>query len=406
MNGQEIKALRSQLGLTQKALAEEIGGRGQHGCPMGKGRTAGPSDTMRKCLLAVAESLPSGTAVTGTPDIGLDPYHGAILAHLSRRLDPELFEQCAVQLLRIDWPALVPVRGGQDQGFDGAVADRDLPGSFLLAVTTGKTPVRNLRTSLNSAKRNGRNPRQALFATSQPVTPATRRKLRDAAKDAGVTLVQTYDRDWFAGCLYHHPQWCKRLLGLTGRPRALSVYPVSHRPVLGDHVLGRKQEKKWILGHRGDCLIVGEPASGKTFLLRALALEKKALFLVDGDREQIANDIRELEPERIIVDDAHVSPSSIGNLVQIRSAINADFRIIATCWPGYENRTGADLQISQSDVLKLNLVDADTMIEIIKSMGLSSPDELLRIIRKQAAGPDRVWQRRWPNFASLETFAP
>ena len=143
---------------------------------------------------------------------------------------------------------------------------------------------------------------------------------------------------------------------------------------------------EWLQAPHGDCLIVGEPGSGKTFLLRALALQGRAFFLVDEDREQIANDLRTLKPEAVIVDDAHVRPMSIGNLVQIRCELHADFRIIATCWPGEMERVRPDLKIGHHNTVTLDRIDADTMIEIIKSVGIQGPNELLYAIRSQAAG--------------------
>ena len=316
----------------------------------------------------------------------LDPHHRAILDGLNGNLDPQAFEKCAVDLLQTVWSGLVPIRGGRDDGFDGAVADGASQEPFPLIVTTGANLTGNLRKSLDSAMRAGWKPQRAIFATSRRVKPAVRRKLFKAAREKGVTLVQTFDQDWFAGRLYRDPQWCKRLLGVTGRPHALSVFPVSRRPVLGDEVLGREREMKWLQEPRGDRLIVGEPGSGKTFLLRALALQGGALFLVDEDREQIANDLRALEPEAVIVDDAHVRPTSIGNLVQLRCELHADFRIIATCWPGETERVRADLQIGHHNTLTLDRIDADTMIEIIKSVGIWGPSDLLYSIRRQAAG--------------------
>ena len=332
------------------------------------------------------EGLPSSeAAVTRTSGVILDPHHQEILGGLNARLDPDAFEQCAVELLQRDWPGLVPVRGGRDGGFDGAVADGNQE-PFPLIATTGKKLVGNLRDSLDSAKHNGLKPKRALFATSRHITPDIRGKLIKAAREKGVTLVQTYDQDWFAGRLYREPEWCKRLLRVTGRPHALSVFPISRRPVLGDDVLGRDREMKWILEHPGDCLLVGQPGSGKTFLLRALALEGRALFLVDEDREQIANDLRSLQPAAVIVDDAHVHPASIEGLREIRNQVCADFRIIATCWPGEANRIWSDLQIGQSDSLTLDLLDANTIVEIIKAVGVLGPNKLLSAIRSQAAG--------------------
>ncbi|HEX8395673.1 MAG TPA: hypothetical protein VF665_25195, partial [Longimicrobium sp.] len=55
-----------------------------------------------------------------------DPFYREIVARLNdsdNRLDPELFERCAADLLRGLYPGLVPVRGGTDAGMDGAVAD-------------------------------------------------------------------------------------------------------------------------------------------------------------------------------------------------------------------------------------------------------------------------------------------
>ena len=86
-----------------------------------------------------------------------------------------------------------------------------------------------------------------------------RKKLVDAARTQGVTLRQTYDQQWFAQRLYSDPHWCKRLLGVTGRPAALSPFPVSQRPLLGDFVLGREREIHWLREQEGDCLLVGEP---------------------------------------------------------------------------------------------------------------------------------------------------
>ena len=63
-----------------------------------------------------------------------------------------------------------------------------------------------------------------------------------------------------------------------------------------------------------------------------------------------------------------------------------DFRIIATCWPGEAEAVRVALTIGTPDTLTLNPIDADTMIEIIKSLGIQGPNELLRSIRVQAAG--------------------
>lgn len=385
MDGSEIRELRTRLGLTQKALADVIGVSPNTVARWERGQL-GISPAMTDRVLAAAASLPSGAAITRTPGVVVDSHHQTILDGLNGQLDPEVFEACAVDLLHTVWPGIVPVRGGGDGGFDGAVPDPDSQEPFPLIATTGTDLLRNFRTSLDSAKRTGWKPRRALFATSRRITPAIRRKLFEAARERGVNLVQTLDQDWFANRLYREPQWCKRLLRVTGRPPALSVFPLTRRPVVGDEVLGREREMQWLLEPRGDCLLVGEPGSGKTFLLRALALQGKALFLVDEDREKIANDVRSLKPEAVILDDAHVRPESMGMLDQLRREVRAEFRVIATCWPGEAETVRAGLSIGQSDTLTLDRIDADTMIEIIKSVGIHGPNELLRSIRTQAEG--------------------
>ena len=318
--------------------------------------------------------------------VTLDPHHEKILDALDGHLDHVVFEACAVELVRQDgWP-VVPVIGGQDDGFDGAVADgKGEP--FPLLSTIGEDLLGNFKDNVMQARRKGWKADSAIFATSQDITPQKRRNLYESARESNVTIVQAYPRDWFAFRLYHNPHWCKLLLGLTGRPRALSVFPTTDRPRLGENVSGRESETQWLKSSKGDCLLVGGPGSGKTFLLQSLADELQALFLVDGDREQIANDVRELRPSAVIIDDAHVNPDRIRSFDQLRKEINAEhIRIIATCWESEVDQVQSALRLADQNVLHLDLIEANTMVEIIKSFGIESPNELIAVIRQQAAG--------------------
>ncbi len=385
MGNDDIRFLRQRLGLTQTALADEmrVDSNTVARWERGELRISAP---MEKRLKEVAESLGSGSAVTQASAVAIDPYHQDILDGLRRRLDPEVFETCAVALLRREWPTLVPISGSGDDGFDGAV-DSETPGtSFPLVVTTGERLVRNFESSIDQEIGKGWKPTSVIFATSRHVTPRTRRKLRDEARERHVHLRQVYDQNWFALRLYEEPDWCKRLLRLTGRPQALSPIPATQRPVIGDRVHGREWEMQWLKDHRSDCMVVGEPGSGKTFLLRDLALQRAARFLVDDDRAQIANDVRRLNPNAVIVDDAHVDPDRIGSLRQIRRELGARFYIVATSWPSGANSVRAALNVGRDSMLELKRIDADTMVRIIRSVGIAGPDELIRIIRQQAAG--------------------
>ncbi len=380
----DIKTLRERLGMTQKELADAVGVQPNTVARWERGELRISAPMMDR-LERLADSGRSIT-VRRSSAVTLDEHHRAILNALDGKLNPEVFEACAADLLRREWPTLVSVRGGGDDGFDGAVAAH-AGEPFPLIATTGEKLVDNLTRSLERAKSRGWTITSALFATPRRITPSYRKKLFDAARTRGVTLRQAYDQDWFARSLYREPDWCRRLLGVTGRPAALSLFPVTQRPLLGDDVLGREREMGWLREQKGDCLLVGEPGSGKTFLLRTLALEGRARFLVDHDRTQIANDLRSLRPAAVIVDDAHVDPMQIAKLDQIRSEVGAQFRIIATSWPCDDAaNVRSALKVGITKEMKLNRIDADTMVEIIKSSGIHGPDRLLYVIRKQAAG--------------------
>ena len=379
----DIKTLRERLGLTQREFAKAVGAQPNTVARWERGEL-GISAPMTDRINAVSNTYRS-TTVRRSSAVILDEHHRAILDALAGRLDPETFEACALALLSRAWPTLVPVRGGGDDGFDGAVADA-AGEPFPLIVTTGEKLVNNFERNLDRATSKGWKFNRTLFATPRRITPHSRGRLNDAARTRGVTLIQIYDQDWFAQSLYQEPEWCKRLLGVTGRPAALSLFPATHRPLLGDAVLGRKMEMDWLRKQKGDCLLVGEPGAGKTFLLRSLALEGHARFLVDDDRTQIANDLRRLRPAAVIVDDAHVDPDRIMKLDQIRNDIKAEFRIIATSWPGDADTVRSTLQVGTASEMRLDRLDADTMVEIIKSFGIHGPDRLLYMIRKQAGG--------------------
>ena len=385
MTPTELKSLRSRLGLTQAALAEAVGVVPNTLARWERGELGIPNWAVER-LGAASRSGSSGRAVTRPRGVVLDPHHGAILDALDGHLDPTVFEQFAADSLKRDWPRLVPVAGGGDDGFDGAVADSDGRTPFPLVVTTAKYLTGNLRKNLARAQRKGPAVDRALFATSRRVTPRMRQKLQAEAGKLGVRFLQIYDQDWFASYLYGSPEWCKKLLDVTGRPHALSPFPITQRPVLGDRVLGRDREMRWLQECSGDRLLVGAPGSGKTFLLRALVLQGQALFLVDDDRKQIANDLRSLKPPAVIIDDAHVDPGRIERFAQLRTEVASGARIIATSWPGRADAVQRALQLQDSEVLGLNPIDADTMIEIIKSSWIRGPDELLYHIRLQANG--------------------
>ena len=205
MTDTDLKALRSRLGLTQAALARAVGVVPNTLARWERGELAIPAGATER-LDAVSRAGSSGRAVTR--GVVLDPHHKAILNALSGDLDPTAFEACAADLIgRVCWPGLVPVRGGHDDGFDGAVADTRGHAPFPLISTTAKDLTGNLRRNLRRAQQRNRKLDRALFATSRVVKPRTRKTLQDQAGSLGVTLVQIADQDWFAQQLYREPAW-------------------------------------------------------------------------------------------------------------------------------------------------------------------------------------------------------
>ena len=384
MEGNELRQIRNRLGLTQVELAQVVDVTANTVARWERGELR-VSPSMVSRIKEIAAKGPSRSAIARPQVSVLDSHHRLILEGFEGRLDPEVFEACAVELVREDgWP-VVQVRGGKDDGFDGSVAD-GFGEPFPLIVTTGRNPVQNLKQSLERVKDTGWRANRAIFVTSRPITGGMRRRLRDAARAVDFSLVQTYGQDDLAYRLYRNPDWCNRLLGVTGRPHALSVFPRTSRPILGDAVYGREREMQWLMNRQRDCLLVGGPGSGKTFMLQSLALQGQALFLVDGDREQVANDLRELKPCAVIIDDAHTRPDLINSFAQLRQEVGLDVRIIATSWPFEAELVQNALRISSEDVVVIDSIDADVMVEIIKACGIKGPNELIAEIRKQAEG--------------------
>lgn len=317
-----------------------------------------------------------------------DPFYREIVARLTDRdgrIDPETFERCAADLLRAIYPRLVPVRGGSDAGMDGAVADGRGP-PFPLICTTSDRVAENVRRSMRSHRADGGTRRNAVVATSRPLTPKRRANLFRLAAEEGFRLVQVHDQAAFADLLYRSPSWCRELLGLTSQPPALSVVPLSSRPLLGAVLVGRDPELEWLGGGAGDALLVGQPGAGKTHVLRTLAGRGGGLFVTAEDPGEIAAAIRAQAPAALFVDDAHRRRDLLLRLRHMRNEIGADFRILASCWPGERSDVAQTLGLANAAVRELQLLTRREIAEVIQGCGIAGPRPLLKELIDQAAG--------------------
>lgn len=307
----------------------------------------------------------------------MDPLHQQILDGLAGELNPQVFEDCAADLLRDTFPSLVPVRGGHDAGMDGAIADGEGE-AFPLICTTRQDFKRNLVESLDSYVRQGGRRRKAVFATCREITPEARRRLEEAARERGFILVQAVDRQGMAQRLHWSPRWLKDLLGLSAAPSALSAVPWSRRPLIDLELVGREDDLAWLRSTPRDLILAGEPGSGKTFLLLHRIREGwSGLFLVP-DRGEVARALVEQRPAAVIVDDSHLRPQVLEMLRHLRSEMDADFSLVATTWTWEKDYEAVAAALPGAEVRKLHPLPRYQILEIFERAGIWVPDDLSR----------------------------
>lgn len=314
-----------------------------------------------------------------------DPFYQQITKGLEGELDPVTFERCVVDLLAEVYPGLTPMPGGQDAGMDGAIAEGEGE-PYPLVVTTAADVIGNLTRSLTSYIEAGRSRRNVVLATSRRLTARRVQNLYDRAAELGFTLINVHHQQDIANRLYFRPEWCRELLNLAGRPAALSVVALSTRPIVNRRLIGRADSLSWLHETEGDRLLVGQPGSGKTYLLHRFAMDGGGLFLVDEDREAIAAGVRSLQPSSIIVDDAQVKHELLENLLQLRRELGANFSIVSSCWKGDQEEVARGMNLPVQNIDRLALLTRDQIVSVIKDVGIAGPNELIGEIVNQAHG--------------------
>jgi len=317
-----------------------------------------------------------------------DPFYRKIVERLNGNLDTDLFEECVVDLIRrYDGYFAVPILGGQDGGMDGAVADGE-GAPYPIITTTSKDVIGNLTRNLERYICEDGERRKCIVVTSQSLTSRKRKNLRVRAYEFEFTLVQILDQTAIAARLYHDPKWCKELLQLTGKPSALSIVPKTHRELLDHKLIGREGVIDWLRNTEGDRLLVGEPGAGKTSLLYQLAKdgERGALFVVDDNIGEIANAIREQEPNILMLDDVHADREFLGTMKHLRDSMQADFSLIVTCWNGERQEIESILSFRQESICELERLTQDQMVQVIAEAGIQGVNWLVHEIIRQAEG--------------------
>ena len=83
--------------------------------------------------------------------------------------------------------------------------------------------------------------------------------------------------------------------------------------------------------------MIGQPGSGKTFLLAQFAAQGEGLFVNKEERGALAEEENKSHEHFYFVDDAILHHELLLDLVQLRRELDADFSLIACCgWPGDE----------------------------------------------------------------------
>lgn len=315
-----------------------------------------------------------------------DPLFRAILERLDEDLNDKLFELFAVDVVRQEFPSAVPVLGGSDAGLDGAVGRVDAPRVPIIATTSDRVRDnvrRNLLTYQLEWKALGGG---VVVATSARLTPRRQKAVNDLVVQLGFHMVQLYERQAVAERLYHAPRWRLELLGLPGDPPALTQLPprVIAPPLIP--LVGRDEDLTWLEETRGDRLLLAPPAAGKTTVLEGFSQNHKAFFVTTANAGQIADEVRQLEPHALIVDDAHARPEVLDELIRMRSSTGARFDIIATAWSGFHDDVRRRLELPASQLRELRLLQRTEIAQVIRAIGVTGPNWLVKSVLDQADG--------------------
>ncbi len=339
----------------------------------------------RSRLIDKSEPKKQGSRRDNAPIRNRDPLYEEIIERLGRVSDGDKFEACVADLLRAEWPTLIPIPGGDDAGMDGAWSDE--MGAGLLIATTGLNVIGNVTRNLEKHLAEGGTRRRVLVATTQSLTARRIRSIEDRICSLGfVPAHSTYSRQALADRLYHDSRWLRELLGISGLYSALSRVPKRIRPLSDIPIVGRAEDLEWLQSTKGDRLLIGQPGIGKTFLSQSLVNAGYGLFAVEDDINRLLDGIRDQSPKTIIVEDAHLRLDTLEALCRSRIETGADFEIVADCWPNCAAEVREKMGLTGPQCRELNPVVGTDIVQIAKHAGIHGPNWLLHTIVRQSGG--------------------
>ncbi len=315
-----------------------------------------------------------------------DPLYRAILERLGEKLDPDAFEHAVPRVLPSELGCAIPILGGQDAGFDGAIiAGEGEP--YPIVCTTGTDVLGNLKKNLASNAVAGFLRRRAVVATSQKLSNQRKRNLFKAARTLGFELMGIFDKEPLAGLLYQKPRVRLELLGIPGDPRALSALPAPGRYPFHAKLLARDDDLAWLHSSSGDRILAGVPGAGKTALLERYVDEGEALFVRHhASIGAVLDAWREFQPRVLLLDDAHVQLDLLDQLRTARQDTGADYEMVATTWPGEAHDVAGHLGVDfRTSGRTLELLTRAEILELYREMDVRGQDMYIRDLVDQAS---------------------
>ncbi len=314
-----------------------------------------------------------------------DRLYEAIKRAINEDVDSDEFELCAIDLLRVYYPSPRPLTGGNDAGQDGLFELPDGRRGFIVS-TTAQDVGRNLRNSVKSHLKAGGERRVVVLATTRCVSGQMREKLtRELDQEFKFTLHDVHDQSEFIDLLCRSSKWRRDLLGVPGVAGALTRIPLIAALTPPMPLIGREAELEQLRSVQGDLIVVGKPGIGKTFLFQQLMKEDWGLFDALRDIPELEDAIRDSQPQRVIIDDAHLAPDDrISLVLHLRREMEGEFAVVVVTWPGY--RDEVKNQLPEAEIVSVEEVDRGEIIEVVNAAGLSEPDGLLMEINDQVRG--------------------